>query len=344
MDRAIRIVFIIVATVLAAALFFFLFIRLKGLLCTILISVVMAYLLNKPLKAMEKHMKRLWALLIMFGFLIGVTALFLCFVAPLFVRQAADLIAYTPKVIEAAGRFLSNAGKQVGEPMTGFISQAFDGFNKRAADWLGTATISLAQNGSSWAGWALLVPVFGFYFLKDHEYFTDQVNYLIPIRYRTDLHALYLSIDKAVGYFLRGQLLVAVAVALMTSLGLIIVGVPNALLLGLICGLCNMIPYIGPFIGVVPVALVSIMLGWEKMLLSVLIIFVVQQLDNMIISPKIIGDSIKINPAYIIIAIIAGSGLFGFIGLVLALPALIVLKEVIIFVFKKSLYRTRTDA
>lgn len=341
MNKAVRITIIILLTVLAAALLIFVLFRLKGLFCTILISVVLAYLLNKPLKAMERHMRRPWALLIMFGALAGVTALLLYFVAPLFVRQAADMLAYIPKVIEAAGRFLENAGKQVGGPLTSFVNEAFAGFNKRAADWLGTATISLAQGCSAWAGWALLVPVFGFYFLKDHEKFTDQFNYLVPIRYHDDLHALYGSIDKAVGSFLRGQLLVSLAVALMTSTGLIIIGVPNALLLGLICGLCNLIPYIGPFIGAVPVALVAIMLGWQKMLISVALILVVQQLDNMVISPKIIGDSIRINPAYIIIAIIAGSGLFGAIGLVFALPMLIVIKEVLLFLFRKRLYSRR---
>jgi predicted PurR-regulated permease PerM len=338
MDKAVRVVIVIIATVLAAALLIFMLFRLRGLLCTIIISIVLAYLLNKPLKAMEKRMKRPWALLIMFGVLAGTAALFLFYVAPLFVRQAADLVAYIPKLLDAVGRFLVNAGNQVGEPLTGFISQAIDGFNRRAADWLGTTTISLAQGCSAWAGWALLMPVFGFYFLKDHEHFIDQLNYLIPIRYHEDLHALYLSIDKAVGHFLRGQLLVSLAVAVMTSAGLLIIGVPNALLLGLICGLCNLIPYIGPFIGAVPVALVSIMLGWKKMLISVLVILVVQQLDNMVISPKIIGDSIKINPAYIIIAIIAGSGLFGIMGLVLALPMLIIIKEILVFLFRKRLY------
>ena len=79
----------------------------------------------------------------------------------------------------------------------------------------------------------------------------------------------------------------------MTATGLLIIGVPNALLLGLICGLCNMIPFIGPFIGAMPVALVSVMLGWKTMLLSVLVVFIVQQFDNTIISPKIMGDSLR---------------------------------------------------
>ena len=172
----------------------------------------------------------------------------------------------------------------------------------------------------------------------------DQFNYLVPVRYRKDLHALYVSIDKALGQFLRGQLVVSISVAALTATGLLIVGVPNAPLLGLICGLCNLIPYIGPFIGAIPVALVAAALGWKLMLLAVLVVLVVQQLDNMIISPKIIGDSIRIHPVYIIAAIIAGSGLFGVLGLLLALPSLIILKEIVLFLFRKRLYHGHPPA
>jgi predicted PurR-regulated permease PerM len=336
--RIIKLIIIIAVAVTAAVL---LWMKLSGLLCTLVISVIAAYLLNKPLKYLEKKMRRPWALLIIFGLLAGATAFILYYFVPLFLKQAADLVAYIPKVIQSAGVMLGNFGDSAGEPLAGILNQAFQGFDRRAADWLGGATITAAQSISLGLGWTLLFPFFMFYFLKDHEQFIDQICYLVPIRFRADMHYLYLSIDKAIGLFIRGQLLVSATVAVLVTAGLLVVGVPNALLLGLICGLCNIIPYIGPFIGVVPVALVSAVLGWRTMLLAVLVVFAVQQLDNMVISPKIIGDSIRMHPAYIIIAIIAGSSLFGIIGLLFALPALIILKEIALFLFKKRLYRKK---
>jgi predicted PurR-regulated permease PerM len=344
MDRAIRIIKIIIITGAAIVAAVFLWIKLSGLICTLIVSVIAAYLLNKPLKALEKKMKRPWALLLIFGLLAGTTAFVIYYFVPLFFRQAADLVAYIPKALQSAGVLLNNFGDTAGEPLNEILSEAFKGLNGRVAEWLGGATIRAAQGFSSGMGWALLFPFFTFYFLKDHEYFMDQIGYLIPIRHRADMHALYLSIDKAIGQFLRGQLLVSITVAVLVTVGLLIVGIPNALLLGLICGLCNMIPYIGPFIGIVPVALVAATLGWKTMLLALLVVFVVQQLDNMIISPKIIGDSIRIHPAYIIVAIIAGSGLFGVIGLVFALPGLIILKEIGTFIFRKTLRRKKEPA
>lgn len=341
MDKASRFIRIAVIIVLAAALIVLLFTRLSGLVCTMISAAVASYLLSKPLKKMEKKMKRHWALLIIFSILAGATAFFFYYVVPLFFRQAADFVSFIPKVLQAVSDILDNAGKSAGAPLDGIINDALDGFNKQAAVWLGSATINLAQGSYSGLGWGLLLPVFTFYFLKDREYFIDQINYLIAIKYRGDLHTLYISIDKALGQFLRGQLMVAVSVAIMTATGLLIIGVPNAPLLGMICGLCNMIPYIGPFLGAIPVALVSIVLGWRAMLLSVVVVLIVQLLDNTIISPKILGDSLKIHPVYIIIAIIAGSGLFGIMGLLLALPMLIILKEIVIFVFRKRLYNGR---
>lgn len=343
MDRVVRAIRIVVVLVILAALVIMLFTRLSGLVFTLIASAMAAYLLNKPLRRMEKKIKRSWALLIIFGIMAGAAFFFFYYAVPAFVRQAADFVAYVPQVMQTISDMLDSAGTNAGEPMTGILHEAFSGLNKRVADWLGSATINLAQVSYSSLGWILLLPVFVFYFLKDQEYFIDQIGYLVPLKYKEDLHALYCSIDKSLGQFMRGQLLVAFSVSLMTSAGLLLVGVPNAPVLGLVCGLCNMIPFIGPLIGVIPVALVSIALGWRMMLVAVLVVFIVQQLDNMIISPKIIGDSLRIHPAYVIAAIIAGSGLFGVVGLLLAVPALIVVKEVIVFAFRKKLYGAKRD-
>jgi predicted PurR-regulated permease PerM len=344
MEKAARVLKLILIVAAAAATIVFLWTKISGLICTLIISAIAAYLLNKPLKLLEKKMKRPWALLIIFGVLVAAAAFSVYYFVPLFFRQAADLIAYIPRILQTAGSIVGSFGSNAGEPLKGILSQTFQGIDQKAAGWLSGATLRAAHSLSAGLGWTLLFPFFAFYFLKDHEYFIDQLGYLVPIRYRADMHALYLLIDKAIGQFLRGQLLVSITVAVLVTIGLIIVGVPNALLLGLICGLFNMIPYIGPFIGVIPVALVAAVLGWEKMLFAMLVVFAVQQIDNMIISPKVIGDSIRIHPAYTIIAIIAGSGIFGILGLLFALPMLIILKEIITFVFRKRLHSKKEQA
>jgi predicted PurR-regulated permease PerM len=91
----------------------------------------------------------------------------------------------------------------------------------------------------------------------------------------------------------------------------------------------------------VPVALSSAVFGWKTMLLSIAVVFIVQEIENMIISPKIFGDKLSIHPLYIIVAIIAASGLLGLIGILFALPALIILRETVQFLFRRKLYDGR---
>jgi predicted PurR-regulated permease PerM len=339
MEKVNRIIKIVLWAAIAIVFLAILLFRLRSLASVLLISAMLAYLLHKPLKALEKKLTRPWALLIIFGLLTGFFTLLCSYIIPLFVRQAADLLGYVPKVMQGLESFLQKTGEKTGEPLSGILTQFFGNFYTRTADWMGAATLSVAQAGYSNLGWALLTPFLTFYFLKDHEYFMDQINYLVPLKYRKDVKTLLSSIDLALGHFLRGQFIVSVAVAAMTTIGFAIIGVPNYLLLGLLCGLCNMIPYVGPFIGAVPVALASAVQGWKILLLALAVVLAVQEIDNMVISPKVMGNHLKIHPVYIIIAIIAGSGLVGIIGIIFALPALIILRETTQFLFHRRLYQ-----
>ena len=110
---------------------------------------------------MEKKMKRALGAAYHFRVLAGATVFFVLLCVPLFFRQATDLVAYVPNIMQAiSGLLLDNAGKSAGEPLDGIFNEAFKSFNQRAAEWLGSATINLAQGSYSGLGWGLLLPVF----------------------------------------------------------------------------------------------------------------------------------------------------------------------------------------
>ncbi len=328
------------AAVLAALLLY----RLRSLVFVLLLSAMLAYLLYRPLKYLERRMRRPWALLVIFGLLAGFLALFSSYAVPVFVRQAAELLGTIPRVMETLQGFLSRMAQRSGEPFGDFVNQSFDKLYARTTDWLGTATLGAAQSGYSNVGWVLLVPFITFYMLKDHGFFLDQLQYLVPVRWRADAGKLLGSIDLSLGHFLRGQLLVSIVVMAMMTVGLAVLGVPNYLLLGLLCGVFNMIPYVGPFLGAAPVALSAAVCGWQTLVLALILVLVVQQMDNMVLSPKIIGDNLRIHPLYIIVAILAGSGLLGFVGIVFALPLLIILRETVQFLFRRRLDARRSSS
>lgn len=137
------------------------------------------------------------------------------------------------------------------------------------------------------------------------------------------------AVHQEVMHYFRGQFLVSLAVGGLTALGLLWAGVPYWLLLGVFMVFCNMIPTFGPWIGAAPVALTALPLGWRTLALGLGVVLAVQQLDMLVLSPRIVGNSLKLHPAAVMVGVLAGAALFGPVGLVLAMPILILCRTVI---------------
>ena len=141
-----------------------------------------------------------------------------------------------------------------------------------------------------------------------------------------------LTVHSTFSNYLRGQFLDATIVGVLSAIALSIVGVDYAIVIGLIAGICNMIPYIGPIIGTVLAVIMALLSGDLKLVIWVIIAMViVQQLDNNILAPKIVGDSVGLHPIFTMLAILIGGNLGGLIGMLLAVPlaasAKIIIKE-----------------
>jgi len=168
----------------------------------------------------------------------------------------------------------------------------------------------------------IFVPVFAFYLLVDWPKVKDGMVGLIPLPYREVTLARIKEVDLAVASFLRGQLTIAMVLAAINATGLVILGVPFGLVLGLIAGLANMIPYMALVVGLVP----AVVLCWAEyqswpMVLGVIGIFSgAQLLEGTVLSPRILSKSVNLHPVWVLLAIIAGGSLFGFVGLLIAVP------------------------
>lgn len=172
----------------------------------------------------------------------------------------------------------------------------------------------------------LLVPVLTYYFLRDEEVFKRGMLYLFPPHHRRRIIAAAEEINGALGAFIRGSLLVSLAVALLSYAGLLILGVRFPLVLALVIGVTNLIPYIGPIIGAFPAWLVAFLEAPLLSLKAALLILIVQQIECQFIAPVILGRSARLHPLVIILALLLGGKLFGFIGLLLAVPVALVLR------------------
>ncbi|MGH9117988.1 MAG: AI-2E family transporter [Acidimicrobiales bacterium] len=176
----------------------------------------------------------------------------------------------------------------------------------------------------------VLTPIIAFYLLVDLPHLRRVAESLIPARAKPEVMVVAARLNRAIGGFFRGQLVVALIVGTLVSIGLAIIDLPFWLIIGMIAGLFNMIPLIGPYIGGIPGVIVALATGnLTTAILVVVIMVAVQQIDNHFITPYVMQRAVKLHPVVVILALLAGGTLFGFFGLLLAVPATAALKILI---------------
>ncbi len=173
-------------------------------------------------------------------------------------------------------------------------------------------------------------PIIAFYLLVDLPHIRTVFRSLVPERARGDAMVLARRLSTAIGGYFRGQLAVAFVVGTMSSIGMLIIDLPFWLIVGMVAGVFNMIPLIGPWVGAVPGIIIAITTGGglHQAILVAIVMAIVQQIDNHFISPIVMQRAVKLHPAVVMLALLAGGTLAGFFGLLLAVPATATLKIV----------------
>ena len=172
-----------------------------------------------------------------------------------------------------------------------------------------------------------LAPVIAFYLLVDLPHVRRTAEALIPDGARAEVLHLAHRLNRAIGGFFRGQLLVAAIVGVMCSVGLLAIGLRFWFLVGMIAGLFNVIPLIGPWVGGIPGVVIALTTGSPLQALGVVVVMVTaQQIDNHFITPQVMHRTVQLHPAAVILALLVGGTLGGFFGLLLAVPVAAVLK------------------
>ena len=196
----------------------------------------------------------------------------------------------------------------------------------QAALWLMNFAYSLWTGGKalvSAASVLIVMPVVTFYLIRDWHGMMEVVDSWVPVRQRDTVRQLAGEIDTAIGGFLRGQLGVCVVLGIYYAIGLMLVGLDFALLIGLGAGLITFVPYIGSMTGLMIAASVAIAQfwpDWKRIALVVAIFLVGQFIEGNIVSPKFVGERVGFHPVWLIFAMFAFGYLFGFVGLLIAVP------------------------
>ena len=174
----------------------------------------------------------------------------------------------------------------------------------------------------------VIVPFVAFFFLKEGHRITHGLIELVPNRYFEMTLSLMHSINNSIGGYIRGQLLAVTVVALMSIAGLSIIGMNYAFPVGVVAGLANMIPYLGPLIGIIMASVVALAtLGGTAMVTQVVILFLfIQIIDNVLIQPIVVAKSVNLHPLVVMVVVMIGSDLWGMVGMLVAVPVTGILK------------------
>jgi predicted PurR-regulated permease PerM len=266
-------------------------------------------------------------------------------VVPLISTQVSALLTALPDIVTQAEQvwlpsvteFLGiESGEEIG--LGAFVAR----YSDLAGSWGATVLVSLSRSGGALATAVIslfLVPILTFYLLRDWDSITKKLGALVPSGQRETVFRLARETDEVLGAFLRGQIMVMFALAAIYSFGLSMVGLKFAIAIGVVAGLVSFVPYLG-FVFGIALAGLTVALEPEPLLrlIGVVATFsIAQMIEGSFLTPKLVGDRIGLHPVIVIFSVAAGGQLFGFFGILLALPAAAVLSVLVRFAYKSYL-------
>ncbi|MCH8845722.1 MAG: AI-2E family transporter [Proteobacteria bacterium] len=304
---------------------------LAPILMPFIVGALFAYLGDPLVDRLEKtRLSRTLSVVIVFGTMIMSGLILLLFILPQLERQITGLVVRLPQFISwiqenMLPRLIVILGLEPGSLDLVVVKDAFANNIKDISGIMGRLLVKLTQSGQSlivWFAYLTLIPVVTFYLLRDWDILIGKVNDLIPRPYERLVSKLAKQCDEVLAEFLRGQLLVMLALAVLYSVGLWIVGLEFFLLIGMLAGLVSFVPYLGFIVGIGVAGIAGFMQFHDIIhLVYILIVFGVGQIiEGMVLSPLLVGDRIGLHPVAVIFAVMAGGQLFGIVGVLVALP------------------------
>lgn len=305
-------------------------------------AVLIAFFLNSLLKILENNFKlKRWVnVLIVYVFFYGIIILFLTIITPKVVDSIKNLAKEIPYYAEETRKWLYSAPKfldQMGKfEVLGYIRGYIDEFLVKLGESLTpilnktvNQVISLTSNLVNF----ILGSIISVYILKDKEYFKYNFKKIIyavfPVGTANKVLEVFQEIKSAFSNFFVGKILDSLIIGILCFIGCLIMKVRYALLISLIVGITNMIPYFGPFIGMIPAAVITLFYSPFKALWVTIFIFLLQQFDGLYLGPKILGIQVGLKPFWIILSILIGGGFFGVWGMLFAVPTAAVIRTLL---------------
>ncbi|PZE19472.1 AI-2E family transporter [Paenibacillus xerothermodurans] len=314
------------------------------ILAPFIIAMIISYMLNPVVSLLNsRKVPRTVAVLLIYAVFILSTTVVLMNMIPMLMRQLDELNEHLPQLAMRAQTLVDNLNSlsflpdSVRMGINQSLAKMENGISlaiSKYIDGIGT-TINMIFV-------AFIIPFLAFYILKDFQLIEKTALAIVPKVKRKQVITLLIDIDTALGNYIRGQLLVCVIIGLLAYIGYWLIGMPYALLLACLVAVFNIIPYVGPFFGAVPALIMASTVSLNMVLLVALVNTICQILEGNVISPQVVGRSLKMHPLLIIFALLVGGELGGIVGLILAVPFFAVMKVILQHVFMYYVHRRTT--
>lgn len=336
-------------------------------------ALLIGYLVHPLVDFLDTHMpgalrrrraSRPIAILIVYLLTIGVIVTIVAFLVPLVWSQLQELFTSLPTLLQrAGGRIdvgLSEWYRNTWDSLSTLADQYLGikleevtegGLRPQVERWLlesaqraalvvmntlqqgVTRSLSVITSTVSFVLGVLILPFWLFYILNDEARVIAGVMRLIPDRYRLDAHFLLRTADNVLSAYIRGQLVLALFIFLIDTIGLAIIGVNYPLLLGLVAGILEVFPYIGPILGAIPAILVALLQSPTHALWTLILFVAVQQVENIFLVPRIQGQNVELHPALIMLVLVMGNEIAGIWGMLIAVPLTAIARDVFKYLY-----------
>ncbi|MET0960457.1 MAG: AI-2E family transporter [Psychrobacillus psychrotolerans] len=307
----------------------------------LLIGGVLFYLTRPLLKFLEtKGWKRWTSILAIFATIGLALWFFSSMIGPAVTNQVNSLVEDAPKITKDVGNMVDYVINQK-DRLPEVIKKSIDDQSGRVNDiamGFGSWIVTFIQSFFQGLFLIVLVPFFLVYLLKDHEKFAPFIAGFFKGDRRTWIRKTLVDIDITLKSYIQGQLLVSFAVGIMLLIGYLIIGLDYALLLAIFGMFMNVIPFLGPYISVVPALIIGFIQEPQLALYVAIIMLVAQQIESNLISPNVMGKALDIHPLTVITVILAAGNIAGLWGIILAIPTYAIIKTIV-----KNMYAHRTE-
>lgn len=303
---------------------------LKPVLAPFVLAALFAYLGDPIADRLEKRMPRAAAVSLVFLVMIIVFVAILLVLVPFIERQISNFLAQLPTWIEwfqtrAAPWLEEHFGVSTDVLDTQKLIGVLQDNWREAGGFATTVVAKVSKSGLTIVGWALnivMIPVVAFYLLRDWDIMVARIHALVPRSIEPVVTRLARESDEVLGAFLRGQLSVMVVLGIIYGVGLWIAGISVGPLIGMIAGLISFVPYLGAITGVLMGLIAAIVQyqDWQHVAYVAIVFAIGQTLEGYVLVPRLVGEKIGLHPVAVIFAVLAGGELFGFVGVLLALP------------------------